>query len=140
MVVPNNCVNTHRVVACVRVLYYFLSRFLSSIINNVPPIFVGGILCLVCFKFFHKYLLEVRLFHKLNWLFWLGASSIQKGYLALSVLAFLLVLCVFRGGRRFFIGSKSFSLRFKSSKFKVQIFKESTELRPQNFKPKTLEL
>ncbi|MRN00941.1 hypothetical protein D1Z97_07035 [Riemerella anatipestifer] len=32
----------------------------------------------------------------------LGAFSVQGEYFALSVLAFPLVLCVFRGGRRFF--------------------------------------
>ncbi|AZZ59004.1 hypothetical protein D1Z97_02340 [Riemerella anatipestifer] len=32
----------------------------------------------------------------------LGAFSIQRERNALSVLAFLLILCVFRGGRRFF--------------------------------------
>ncbi|MRM96866.1 hypothetical protein D1Z97_08110 [Riemerella anatipestifer] len=31
----------------------------------------------------------------------LGAFSVQREYFALSVLAFPLVLCVFRGGRRF---------------------------------------
>ncbi|MRM83664.1 hypothetical protein D1003_07530, partial [Riemerella anatipestifer] len=54
---------------------------------------------------FHKYLLEVRLFHQLNGWFGLGASSVQRGYSILSVLAFPLVLCVFRGERRFLIGS-----------------------------------
>ncbi|AFR35418.1 hypothetical protein D1Z97_04640 [Riemerella anatipestifer] len=32
----------------------------------------------------------------------LGAFSVQREYSALSVLAFPLILCVFRGGRRFF--------------------------------------
>uniref|UniRef100_UPI0030EF4189 hypothetical protein n=1 Tax=Riemerella anatipestifer TaxID=34085 RepID=UPI0030EF4189 len=50
---------------------------------------------------FHKYLLEASLVHKFNLLFWLGVSSVQKEYFALSVLAFLLVLCVLRGGRCF---------------------------------------
>ncbi|MBT0526691.1 hypothetical protein J5295_08510 [Riemerella anatipestifer] len=47
-------------------------------------------------------MLEVRLSHQLNGWFWFGASSVQRGYSILSVLAFPLVLCVFRGGRRFF--------------------------------------
>ncbi|MSN85882.1 hypothetical protein EJN86_06520 [Riemerella anatipestifer] len=75
---------------------------------------------------FHKYPLEVPSTHQLNWWFLLGTSSLQRGYSILSVLAFLLVLCVLRGGRRFLIGFR----------FKVQIFKESTEL--LNYKPKTL--
>ncbi|MRM83945.1 hypothetical protein D1003_08985 [Riemerella anatipestifer] len=136
------CKHTHRLVTRVRVVYYFLSKFLSSIINNVPPIFVGGVWCLAYAKFcFHKYLLEVHLFHKLNWLFGFKASSVQRGYPILSVLAFLLVLCVFRGGRRFLIGSRVQGLKFKYSRgkglrFKVQKFKESSEL--LNYAPRTL--
>ncbi|MBO4233299.1 hypothetical protein FO675_03105 [Riemerella anatipestifer] len=65
---------------------------------------------------FHKYLLEVHLFHKLNWLFGFRASSVQKGYFARSVLAFLLVLCVLRGGRRFLISSRVQGLKFKNSR------------------------
>ncbi|MDD1549878.1 hypothetical protein FO610_10810 [Riemerella anatipestifer] len=90
---------------------------------------------------FHKYLLEVRLFHKLNWLFGFRASSVQRGYPILSVLAFLLVLCVLRGGRRFLISSRVQGLKFKYSRgkglrFKVQKFKESSEL--LNYAPRTL--
>ncbi|MRN16865.1 hypothetical protein D1000_08605 [Riemerella anatipestifer] len=66
------------------------------------------------FKFcFHKYLLEVRLFHKLKRLFWFGASSVQRGYSILSVLAFLLVLCVLRGGSVFLL---VLGLKFKYSR------------------------
>ncbi|MRM82946.1 hypothetical protein D1003_03770 [Riemerella anatipestifer] len=58
----------------------------------------------------------------------LGAFSVQKGsFCCLSALAFPLVLCVFREGRRFLMNSR----------FKVQIFKEQTEpieLQPSNFK------
>ncbi|MRM83815.1 hypothetical protein D1003_08320 [Riemerella anatipestifer] len=62
----------------------------------------------------------------------LGAFSVQKeSFHFLSALAFPLVLCVFRGERRFLMSSKSFSLRFK-----VQIFKESSEL--LNYAPRTL--
>ncbi|MRM84266.1 hypothetical protein D1003_10730 [Riemerella anatipestifer] len=70
---------------------------------------------------FHKYLLEVRLFHQLNGWFGLGASSVQRGYSILSVLAFPLVLCVFRGERRFLIGSRVQGLKFKYSRGKGSI-------------------
>ncbi|MEJ8591620.1 hypothetical protein JSO54_10290, partial [Riemerella anatipestifer] len=90
-------------------------RFLSLIINNVPPTFVGGISCLAHFKFcFHKPL-EVSLFHKFNLLFLLGASSLQEGYYVLSALAFLLVLCVLRGGRCFF----RLQVRYKSLELSI---------------------
>ncbi|MRM83422.1 hypothetical protein D1003_06260 [Riemerella anatipestifer] len=92
----------------------------------MPLASVRGIWHLAHAKFcFHKYPLEVSLFHKLNRLFWFGASSVQRGYSILSVLAFLLVLCVLRGGRRFLIGfrfkvqnSRGKCSRFKSLKFK----------------------
>ncbi|AIH03352.1 hypothetical protein M949_2186 [Riemerella anatipestifer CH3] len=84
------------------------------------------------------------------------ASSIQEERYVLSVLAFPLVLCVFRGERRFFIGSRVQGLKFKYSRgkgsrvqslkfkysrgkglrFKVQKFKESSEL--LNYDPRTL--
>ncbi|MRM82904.1 hypothetical protein D1003_03535 [Riemerella anatipestifer] len=80
---------------------------------------------------FHKYPLEVHLFHKLNWLFGLGASSIQKGYFARSVLAFPLVLCVFRGERRFLIGSRVQGLKFKYSRLNKRTY-------PLNLKHRTL--
>ncbi|QDE20806.1 hypothetical protein FIP52_02315 [Riemerella anatipestifer] len=67
--------------------------------NNFPLASVRGIWCLAHAKFcFHKYLLEASLFHQLNGWFRLGASSVQEERSVLSVLAFLLVLCVFRGG------------------------------------------
>ncbi|MDD1539632.1 hypothetical protein FO702_08825 [Riemerella anatipestifer] len=136
LVVPNNCVNTHtynmlRGYAHTRILfvYYFLSRFLSSIINNVPLASVGGVWYLAHAKFcFHKYLLEVHLFHQMNRLFLFGASSVQKGYFSLSVLAFLLVLCVLRGGRRFLIGSRVQGLKFKYSRLNKRTY-------PLNLKP-----
>ncbi|MRM84202.1 hypothetical protein D1003_10355 [Riemerella anatipestifer] len=80
---------------------------------------------------FHKYLLEVRLFHKLNWLFGFRASSVQRGYPILSVLAFLLVLCVFRGGRRFLISSRVQGLKFKYSRLNKRTY-------PLNLKHRTL--
>ncbi|MRM85798.1 hypothetical protein D1Z98_06880 [Riemerella anatipestifer] len=69
----------------------------------IPPIFIGGFLCLVQSKFcFHQYLLKVPLFCLKTWSFLLGAFSVQKGsFCILSALAFPLVLCVFRGERRF---------------------------------------
>ncbi|MSN89364.1 hypothetical protein D1Y75_10835 [Riemerella anatipestifer] len=131
LVVPNNCVNTHiyiLIVTRTRV-FYFLSRFLSSIINNVPLASVGGVWYLAHAKFcFHKYLLEVHLFHQMNRLFLFGASSVQKGYFSLSVLAFLLVLCVLRGGRRFLIGSRVQGLKFKYSRLNKRTY-------PLNLKP-----
>ncbi|MRM84113.1 hypothetical protein D1003_09890 [Riemerella anatipestifer] len=103
----------------------------------MPPIFVGGVWCLAHAKFcFHKYPLEVSLFHKLNGLFWLGASSLQKGYFARSVLAFILVLCVLRGGRRFLIGSRVQGLKFKYSRFKCSRLNKRTY--PLNLKHRTL--
>ncbi|MBO4234677.1 hypothetical protein FO675_10305 [Riemerella anatipestifer] len=87
--------------------------------NNFPLASVRGIWHLAHAKFcFHKYSLEVRLFHKLNWLFGFRASSVQKGYFARSVLAFPLVLCVLRGERRFLIGSRVQGLKFKYSRGK----------------------
>ncbi len=47
-------------------------------------------------------MLKAPLFCLIIWSFLLGAFSVQGEYFALSVLAFPLVLCVFRGGRRFF--------------------------------------
>ncbi|MDR7797432.1 hypothetical protein RIU44_09190, partial [Riemerella anatipestifer] len=42
------------------------------------------------------------MFFKTTWSFLFSASSVQEECSALSVLAFPLILCVFRGGRRFF--------------------------------------
>ncbi|MCU7568033.1 hypothetical protein OKE68_04495, partial [Riemerella anatipestifer] len=51
---------------------------------------------------FHQYLLKAPLFCLKTWSFLLGAFSVQKGSFSfLSALAFPLVLCVFRGERRF---------------------------------------
>ncbi|MDD1549219.1 hypothetical protein FO610_07335 [Riemerella anatipestifer] len=74
-------------------------------------------------------------------MFGFRASSVQEERSVLSVLAFPLVLCVFRGERRFFIGSRVQGLKFKYSRgkglrFKVQKFKESSEL--LNYDPRTL--
>ncbi|WP_250206594.1 hypothetical protein, partial [Riemerella anatipestifer] len=103
-----------------RVVYYFLSKFLSSIINNFPLASVRGIWHLAHSKFcFHKYLLEVPLAHKFNLLFLLGAFSIQKGRSAFSTLAFPLVLCVFRGERRFYIFANSIKLNINPLKLNV---------------------
>ncbi|MCQ4154394.1 hypothetical protein PG294_02405 [Riemerella anatipestifer] len=41
------------------------------------------------------------MFFKTTWSFLFSASSVQEECSALSVLAFPLILCVFRGGRRF---------------------------------------
>ncbi|MDY3521900.1 hypothetical protein PG330_07985 [Riemerella anatipestifer] len=47
-------------------------------------------------------MLKAPLFCLITWSFLLGAFSVQKGSFSfLSALAFPLVLCVFRGGRRF---------------------------------------
>ncbi|MRM83121.1 hypothetical protein D1003_04685 [Riemerella anatipestifer] len=98
--------------------------------NNFPLASVRGIWHLAHAKFcFHKYPLEVRLFHKLNWLFGFGASSVQRGYSVLSILAFPLVLCVFRGERRFFIDSRG-----KNSRFKVQCLRLNKRTYPLNLK------
>ncbi|MCW0525004.1 hypothetical protein OKE68_11900, partial [Riemerella anatipestifer] len=52
---------------------------------------------------FHKYMLKAPLFCLITWSFLLGAFSVQKGsFHFLSVLAFPLVLCVFRRGKAFF--------------------------------------
>ncbi|MDY3445694.1 hypothetical protein PG608_12435 [Riemerella anatipestifer] len=79
-------------------------RLLSLIINTNPPTFVGGFLRLHHSKFsFHKYMLKAPLFCLITWSFLLGAFSVQRGsFYFLSTLAFPLVLCVFRGERRFF--------------------------------------
>ncbi|AIH02743.1 hypothetical protein M949_1576 [Riemerella anatipestifer CH3] len=136
---------------CVR-LFRKLLRLLSLNQNIIPPTFVGGFWRLSYSNFsFHQYLLKAPLFCLKTWSFLLGAFSVQKGsFCFLSALAFPLVLCVFRGGRRFLISSKSFSLRFKVQslrgkcsmfmclRFKVQIFKESSEL--LNYAPRTLNL
>ncbi|WP_221410397.1 hypothetical protein, partial [Riemerella anatipestifer] len=104
--------HTHtQIVPCLRVLlYYFLYRFSSLIISPkfglnrlLPTTFVGGFWRLSYSNFsFHKYMLKAPLFCLIIWSFLLGAFSVQGEYFALSVLAFPLVLCVFRGGRRFF--------------------------------------
>ncbi|MDR7795634.1 hypothetical protein RIU45_11780, partial [Riemerella anatipestifer] len=64
---------------------------------------VGGFSCLYYSNFsFHQYLLKAPLFCLITWSFLLGAFSVQKGsFCFLSALAFPLVLCVFREGRRF---------------------------------------
>ncbi|MRM94618.1 hypothetical protein D1Z98_06415 [Riemerella anatipestifer] len=71
--------------------------------NTIPPTFVGGFSYLHHSKFsFHKYRLKAPLFCLITWSFLLGAFSVQRGsFYFLSVSAFPLVLCVFRGGRRF---------------------------------------
>ncbi|AQY22553.1 hypothetical protein AWB57_02225 [Riemerella anatipestifer] len=54
----------------------------------------------------------------------LGAFSVQREYFALSVLAFPLILCVFRGGRRFFrleVRYESLELSMASSTLKSNI-------------------
>ncbi|AGC39307.1 hypothetical protein FO597_09775 [Riemerella anatipestifer] len=54
----------------------------------------------------------------------LGAFSVQGERYALSVLAFLLVLCVLRGGRRFFrleVRYESLELSTASSTFKPNL-------------------
>ncbi len=49
-------------------------------------------------------MLKAPLFCLITWSFLLGAFSVQgESFRFLSVLAFPLILCVFRGGRRFFI-------------------------------------
>ncbi|AFR35336.1 hypothetical protein FO611_07600 [Riemerella anatipestifer] len=80
---------------------------------------------------FHKYLLEVRLFHQLNGWLGFGASSVQEERSVLSVLAFPLVLCVFRGERRFLIGSRVQGLKFKYSRLNKRTY-------PLNLKHRTL--
>ncbi|MRM83963.1 hypothetical protein D1003_09080 [Riemerella anatipestifer] len=64
---------------------------------------------------------------------WFGfrASSLQRGYSILSVLAFLLVLCVLRGGRRFLISSRVQGLKFKYSRLNKRTY-------PLNLKHRTL--
>ncbi|MRM84080.1 hypothetical protein D1003_09695 [Riemerella anatipestifer] len=95
----------------------------------MPLASVRGIWRLAYAKFcFHKYLLEAHLFHKLNWLFGFRASSLQEERSVLSVLAFPLVLCVFRGGRHFLI----------SSRFKVQSLRLNKRTYPLNLKHRTL--
>ncbi|WP_260391414.1 hypothetical protein [Riemerella anatipestifer] len=108
LAVPNNFVNTHththtQIVSWVcAVLFRKLFQLLSLSQNMVPPIFIGGFLCLDHSNFsFHQYLLKAPLFCLKTWSFLLGAFSVQKERSALSVSAFPLVLCVFREGRRF---------------------------------------
>ncbi|MRM84038.1 hypothetical protein D1003_09480 [Riemerella anatipestifer] len=102
--------------------------------NNVPLASVGGVWYLAHAKFcFHKYPLEAHLFHKLNCLFGFRASSVQEERSVLSILAFPLVLCVYRGGRRFLIG---FRFKVQSLKFKYSRLNKRTY--PLNLKHRTL--
>ncbi|MRM83171.1 hypothetical protein D1003_04935 [Riemerella anatipestifer] len=65
--------------------------------------------------------------------FLLGAFSVQKGRSVLSVLAFLLVLCVFRGGRRFLIG-----FRFKVQCLRFKCLRLNRRTYSLNLKHRTL--
>ncbi len=136
LVVPNNCVNTHthththtQIITCV---YVVLSRkffrLLSLKQNIVPPTFVGGFWRLSYSKFsFHKYRLKAPLFCLITWSFLLGAFSVQRGSSRfLSVLAFPLVLCVFREGRRFF----RLEVRFQSLEFSVASSIHKSNIQP----------
>ncbi len=71
-------------------------------------------------------MLKAPLFCLITWSFLLGAFSVQGEYFALSVLAFPLVLCVFRGGRRFF----RLELRFQSLELSIASSTLKSNLQP----------